>query len=941
MGLVKKKLVKVEKQPGKELVGIKKKTKKEKKERKWTTKNIVLTILLSLGILGIGILIIFALYIIFTAGEFDEDKVYNKEMTVLNDKNGVEFARVGAENRETVYYDELPEVLIDAIVATEDARFFQHNGLDIARFAKASLGQLMGNKNAGGASTITMQVSKNNYTSTEASGIKGIVRKFTDIYFSIFKIEKVYTKQEIIQFYVNVPWLGDWAWGVEAACQRYFGKSVRDLTLAEASLIAGIFNNPLYYNPFTNPELATKRRSVVLDLMVRHGYITEEQKNIAESISVESLLLPEDERVYSDEQKYQSVIDVVLNEVRDKTGVEPYNVPMIIDTTIDTQVEDVLLKLDSGELGYEFVDDLVQTAVAVTDVEDGSVAGILGRRNQSKSKSAYNFATQMFRHPGSTAKPIFDYGPYLEYNNGSTYSPFFNECNMTYSNGQAIKNSDGSCGGIVTMRTALMYSRNIPALQAFQQVDPEKISEFVHNLGIDYGDTLLESMSIGGFDGVSPLQLSAAYAAFARGGYYIEPYSVRKITYIDTEETWEANPQREKVMSEETAFMINSMLMSTKGTGVAGNLNVSGTDLAAKSGTSTYDYSAIKNAGIPDSVAGSLSRDNWVDVYSPNYSISVWYGYDKLYKDHYTTANGGDNQRRKITAAVGSEIFKLKPAARFDVPDGVVKVNVEKWTFPAQLASENTPEDLITSEYFRKGTEPTEVSKRFAQLDNPTGGGYVYNGSAVTISWNPIEMPQAIDTNYLQNYFNTYYSKWAEKYYNERIDYNNNNFGTIGYQIYLKDESGLTNLGYTTNTTYTHECPTGDCTYVVKSAYSIYKTNMSSGLTIETTGSSVEMPDEVTIRHNGGDKVCFKVIADGVYDDSNSLIVYNRGVDVTSSALVTKNYYLNNNIVNSILLNQPGSYYINYDITYNGKNYSTRKTVNVCSNGCNDDNECI
>ena len=262
----------------------KKKAKKNKPKVKWSKKNIIITVLLSLGIFFIGIATIFALYIIFTAPDFDRDLLYNKEMTIINDKNGEEFARVGAQNRELVYYDELPEVLIDAIVATEDARFFQHNGLDIARFAKATIGQLLGRKGAGGASTLTMQVTKNTYTSTDAEGLSGIIRKFTDIYFSIFKIEKVYTKQEIIEFYVNAPWLGEDSWGVEAASQAYFGKSVKDLSLSEAALIAGIFNAPSAFDPYVYPENATQRRSVVLSSMVKQGYITEEQKKLAEEM---------------------------------------------------------------------------------------------------------------------------------------------------------------------------------------------------------------------------------------------------------------------------------------------------------------------------------------------------------------------------------------------------------------------------------------------------------------------------------------------------------------------------------------------------------------------------------------------------------------------------------------------------------------------------------
>ena len=256
------KVTKVEKVEKKKTPKVSKPPKKEKAK-----KHRILTILTTIAIIILSLLLLFMLYIVITAPKFDEDELYNKEATILYDAKGDEYARIGSEKRELVTYDELPQVLVDAIVATEDSRFFQHSGFDLARFMRASFGQLSGNSSAGGASTLTMQVVKNTFTSTESHGLAGIIRKFTDIYMSIFKVEKNYTKEEIIEFYVNAPWLGKssngGAYGVEQACQLYFGKSVRDLNLAEASLIAGMFQAPASYDPFKNPDLAAKRRNTV------------------------------------------------------------------------------------------------------------------------------------------------------------------------------------------------------------------------------------------------------------------------------------------------------------------------------------------------------------------------------------------------------------------------------------------------------------------------------------------------------------------------------------------------------------------------------------------------------------------------------------------------------------------------------------------------------
>ena len=598
----------------KESISAKKQTKKKKK------KNTFLVILTSGAIILLSLFLVFMLYIVITAPKFDENELYNKEATIIYDANGDEIAKIGSEKRELVTYDELPQVLVDAIVATEDSRFFQHNGFDLPRFLKASFGQLTGNSAAGGASTLTMQVVKNTFTSTESKGLKGIIRKFTDIYMSIFKVEKNYTKEEIIEFYVNAPWLGNNTYGIEQACQMYFGKSVRDLTLAEASLMAGLFQAPSTYNPFNNPDAATKRRNTVLKLMVKHGYITEEEADLANSISVESLLTT---KASESANAYQGFIDTVIEDVKEKTGNDPYNTPMLIYSTMEKDAQDVINNLYAGEY-YTWINDVIQAGIAITSVKDGSVVAVGAGRNRVGERQ-FNYATMINRHPGSTAKPFFAYGPYLEYNNGNTGSIFFDEP-MTYSDGTPLKNADGNYQGMMTMKTALYKSRNIPAIQAFQQLDKEKVSTFVHNLGIDYGDTLYESAAIGGFNGMSPLSMSAAYAAFARGGEYIEPYTFTKIVYRQDDRTIEPKVEKMRAMSEETAYMMNYMLTYAGANGVGGKINVSGTDVAAKTGTSTVDKKALEQYNLPD----STSMDNWVAVYSPDYSISLWYGYKEL-----------------------------------------------------------------------------------------------------------------------------------------------------------------------------------------------------------------------------------------------------------------------------------------------------------------------
>ena len=285
-------------------------------------------IILILGIVGLSGFSVFLLYVKKEADPlFVTDKLDKPENSTFLDINNEEYAKLGAEMREKVTYDELPQVLIDAIIATEDSRFYQHNGFDAPRFLKASIGQVAQKLfhvgvNAGGASTLTMQVVKNQLTdanATKTQGTAGVIRKFEDIYLAIFKMEKNYTKEQIIEYYVNNHYLGGNIYGVQEASQEYFGKTVSELNLSEAAILAGMFKSPNYYRPTANPKNATARRTTVLSLMKRHGYITEEEYKIANSIPVDSLTATIES---SNVNPYQGYIDTVVAELDKKYGVK-------------------------------------------------------------------------------------------------------------------------------------------------------------------------------------------------------------------------------------------------------------------------------------------------------------------------------------------------------------------------------------------------------------------------------------------------------------------------------------------------------------------------------------------------------------------------------------------------------------------------------------------
>ena len=845
-------------------------------------KLLILFMLFLIFCLTIGI--IFTLYIIINSPKFDTSNLYSKESSVLLDKSGNEFARLGTENRELVNYEELPQVLIDAIVATEDSRYFQHNGIDLARFSKAVAGQLVGHSNAGGGSTLTMQVVKNAYSDKARSGIRGIIRKFTDIYMSVFKVEKTYTKEQILEFYVNMPYLGSGAYGVEQASQKYFNKSSSELSLVEAATIAGLFQAPDAYDPYSHPKTAESRRNLVLNLMYRHGYIGKEERDAARSIPLESTLVSTGKTV----NKYQGYIDTVVKEVINRTGNDPATTSMTIYTTLDPEKQDVIEGIYNGE-GYTWKNDKVQAAMTVIDVKDGSIAAIGAGRNK-KSERSYNYATMIKRHPGSTAKPIFDYGPAFEYLNWSPGNTVVDDT-YTYSGGGSIKNWDNSYKGVMTARTALASSRNIPALYTFQQLNQDQIKEFVTNLGItpQYENGYInESHSIGGFDGVNPLQMAAAYATFARGGTYIEPYSFTKIEYTNSGETYTVKPKKVKAMEESTAYMINMVLKYAVTSNNVATGTVSGTDVASKTGTSTVDAAFKKAKGI----TGNIIGDSWQLTYSPDYCISLWYGYDEVTKEYYLSNSEGSSQRRAISKILGSKI--LKPNSVWEKPTTVVTAEVEIGTDPLELASPATPENLRSTEMFKKGSAPTETSTTFSTLDNVTNLNYTSTDSGITITWKGIATPKALDSAFLSEKFaNNVYKYWGDKYLNYTISRNNEILGNVGYAIYLNG----TYLTTTTDTKYTYNGIILDKAQImVKTTYTNYNGCDSDGVSIEVKPTN-NVPTETTTQPaNNNDDFTVNKNADNItideYTTMRSLgtlitVIDKNGIDITDIVAIS------------------------------------------------------
>jgi penicillin-binding protein 1A len=869
---------------------------KKKTKIKTLLKRIFLGLLI-LFIIGLLSIFAFAALIVVTSPEFDPNNMSRKEATTLFDKNGEVIVKLGLEKREIITYDQMPDVLVDAIVATEDARFFQHNGFDLPRFMVASFGQLMG-KDAGGASTLTMQVSKNNYTSNVASGFEGIKRKFTDIYMSIFKIERNYTKEEIFEFYANQNNLGAGAYGVQQASLTYFGKDAKDLNLSEAALIAGLFQAPSAYNPFFNPEAATRRRGNVLYLMERHGYITSEERSIANAIPVVDLL-----NKNAASSNFQAFVDTVVEEVVLLAGKDPYTVSMDIYTTMDKDKQLYINSIMDGTV-FKWENDVVDAGIAVISNKDGSIAAVGAGRHRTGQRQ-FNNATMIKRQIGSTSKPLFDYAPGIENNNWSSYQLFVDEPH-SYTNGGPIKNWDNRFDGLLTMRVALARSRNIPALKAFQSNSNKDIVDFVTSVGLSpelESGRVHEAHALGGYNGESPLSMAAAYSVFANGGFYTKPYSFTKIIYRETKEEYINNPEKTRVLSNATAYIMADMLIDSAKTGLGGFSNISGRTYGAKTGTTNFSAATIKQFNLPTSAI----NDQWVVGTSPDYSVGVWYGYDKTSSDYYTRLFGMEHA--KLFQKVGQGTFVA--GSNFTQSKDVVRVEVEKESWPAMLPSSNTPDDMKITELFIKGTEPTEVSSRFMNLDAVKNLTHELSTNKVTLSWDTINTPNGLDQDVLNEYFRSLYGNttYRNNALNNRIIWNQENIGEVGYNIYKQDESGsLSLLGFTKNNSFEHTM-TENTTFVVKSTYTIFKASESSGTTL-----SVEFTPAVVDAVLNGD-AAVTVPSGGTYVE-RSVKVTEDGEDVTTNPAVNITRSIRRGTDTVTAVTTPGIYTITYNVGY-------------------------
>ena len=421
--------------------------------------------------------------------------------------------------------------------------------------------------------------------------------------------------------------------------------------------------------------------------------------------------------------------------------------------------------------------------------------------------------------------------------------------------------------------------------------------------------------------------MAGAYSAFASMGYYVEPYSVKKIEFRDTGEVKEYDVTKERVMADSTAYLMNNVLEYATNYGFDGGAKVAGSHVATKTGTSNFDDATLAARKLPPYAVNDL----WTVSYTSKYSIALWYGYEDNSSGFYNTNN---SPKGRVMSAVMSYI--PKDTTGWTMPSSVVPASVEMGTWPAKLASQYTPSDLVRTEYFKKGTQPTELSDRFSQLNDVTNLKSTTNNNSVSLSWK-YTTPEILDRNYLSEYFNqAVFGNSSGALLNARITYNSNVLGNIGFGIYLKNSNGeLSRIGFTTDNSYTYNSSSlqnGTATFIVKAEYSNFKSNASNGIETKTTISNSGSPSTPNLSINFGDtNTTYNV---GAFKNPAMKITYDSK-DVTSDANVVftiQNVNTANssteleNIMNSLTA---GDYTIKYTVTYKDSSITKEKKITL------------
>lgn len=602
-------------------------------------------------VIALALLIVFSLFgygVILVGGKLivDEEKFTLDAATVIETVDGNEISKLYHENRTPVSIDEIPTHVQQAFIAIEDQRFYEHAGIDLKSVMRAVFRNIAAGSKVEGGSTITQQLAKNLFLTNDKTWTRKAKEAMAAIY-----MEQTLPKDTILELYLNEIYFGEGVYGMEAAANYFFSKSVQDLTLAEAALFAGIVKAPNGYSPIRHPEKALERRNLVLNEMADGGFvdrqtIAEEKKkdlglNVAKRESNPSIDSYVDLVTKEAAEKYQLTIDQL------KRG--GYHIVVHLDEKVQNIAYD---HFQNDEYFPGNTAD-AEGAFVMMDSETGAITAAIGGRNYRIGD--LNRVT-VERQPGSLMKPLAVYAPALMLE--EKYTPFSLLLDQQVDHdGYMVANADDQYAGSVTMYEAIVQSKNVPAVWLLDQIGIEYAKSYLEKMELSLEDEGL-AIALGGLEkGFSPLAIAQAYRTFVAEGKLIEAHTIDQITDRDGEHLFKVDPPEKEVFHAQTAWNMTEMLArtATLGTAAAGEYDKA---LAGKTGTT--EHPTVEGA----------SKDIWFAGYTPEYVMAVWMGYDKTGEEAYLT--GGSKYPTMLTKAILTEIDKSEPLSEtFTKPDEV------------------------------------------------------------------------------------------------------------------------------------------------------------------------------------------------------------------------------------------------------------------------------
>lgn len=597
----------------------------------------------------------------------------------------------GVQDRTWVSISELQPSTVYAFISAEDARFFEHEGVDVIRIAGAIVADIKAGSYVQGASTISQQLIKLSHLTSE----KTISRKAEEAALA-YEMERQYSKEDILEMYLNYVYFGGGYYGIEAAAEGYFGVHASDLTLDQSAMLAGILKSPSGYAPHINYAASINRRNNILRLMRDYGYITDDEKKQA-SARRPTILHDKNEEYsgyYTDAvtKSAAALMGITVDELI-RGG---YSIYSAMDSDIQHYCEEMF---KNGEL---FPAEDSEAAIVVLEPSTGMVVAMVGGRSYTGGIS-FNRATDIRRQPGSVIKPVIAYAPAFEYLNYTAADMILDE-ETTFAD-YTPSNYGNKYYGWVTVREAVTKSLNVPAVKTLSAVGVYRAKDFAKRCGIEFDDKDDSlALALGGFTyGVSPLQIAGAYSCFASGGIYNTPTLIKKITDRNGLTVYEYRQDNRRVMSEANAYILTSMLKSVVTEGTGHRLNTLDIPIAGKTGT----------VGLANG-----NRDAWMAGYTPEYTAVVWQGYDSDRLGLLPSSATGGTYPALMLYELFNHIYPDGRSGDFERPESVKQYSIDAKTLKKQhkvvLANAMTPQSSRVTEYFTEETAPEDVSGYWA-----------------------------------------------------------------------------------------------------------------------------------------------------------------------------------------------------------------------------------